>query len=126
MLDVVIGLQPAAEDALRKAGKTVPSPVALKLMVDTGAESTVIPPGIASQLGAQPVGVLNMTTPTSTRPCPIFAIRIILSTNVIIDAQVAEAPMQGAGQSYGLMGRDVLAFAVLTYLGPTETFSISF
>jgi len=120
---VLVGLP--VEQALQKAGTTVPPPVAVKAMIDTGASGSVIDPNTAKQLGLQPVGVVNIATPSSASvSCPQYVVRLLFPNNVVIQAIAIEAPMQGQ-QIQCLIGRDVPALGVLVYTGYLNQFSFS-
>lgn len=125
-MDLRIAVGAAAEQALRQAGTPVPQPVAALAMIDTGASGSVIRQGLAAQLGLQPVGVINVSTPSSTNvPCNQYVVRFLLPNNVIFETTAIEAPLQGQNIQC-LIGRDVLAHAVLVYVGYTNTFTLSF
>lgn len=58
------------EDAIKKAGGKIPDPVPAKGMIDTGASGSVIQPDLVEQLSLHPVGVVNISTPSSEDvPC---------------------------------------------------------
>jgi predicted aspartyl protease len=116
----------AVEDALAAAGDPVPSAVTVQAIIDTGASSTVVRTGTCRGLGLNPVGVINIHTPSSADvPCEQFSVRIAFPNNVQGTAIVTEAPMPGQGIQ-ALIGRDVLSQAVLVYIGFANTFSLSF
>ena len=68
---VMLGLLGAAEDALRAQNVPVPQPLQVTMMVDTDASGSVIAPGLAQQLGLQPVNVQQISTPSTTAPVPM-------------------------------------------------------
>lgn len=120
---VLVGLP--VEQALQRAGAPVPSPVAVKAMIDTGATASVIDPNTARLLGLQPVGVVAINTPSSTNvPCPQYVVRFLFPNNVLIQVIAIETPLQGQ-QIQCLIGRDVLALGVLVYTGYINQFSFS-
>lgn len=126
IIDLTIAMAGAAEQALVRAGEAVPSPIQIGAMVDTGASQTVIQHGIADQLKLQPIGVTTISTPSSTdMPCPVFAVRLLLPETVGIDMPVIEAPLQGQNIQ-GLIGRDLLKYGVLVYIGYKNQFTLSF
>ena len=95
-------------------------------MIDTGATSSVIRQGLAAQLGLNPVGVTYITTPSSTNvPCPEYLVRFVFPNNVLFETTVLEAPLQSQNIQC-FIGRDVLAHAVLIYIGYGNPFSLSF
>ena len=95
-------------------------------MIDTGATSSVIRQGLAAQLGLNPVGVTYITTPSSTNvPCHEYLVRLVFPNNVLFETTVIEALLQSQNIQC-LIGRDVLAHAVLIYIGYGNLFSLSF
>jgi hypothetical protein len=52
-------------------------------------------------------------------------VQMILPNQVVFDAKVIEAPLQGQ-HIQCLIGRDVLAHGVLIYIGYANQFSLSF
>lgn len=114
---------------LRAKGQPVPQPVKAVAMIDTGASGTVITPAIAAALGIQPVGVTNMSTPSTTTPVQsrIFNVDLTFLTNSVnLTGIVAiEAPL-GGQHIQCLIGRDILQNAVLVYVGYINQFTLSF
>lgn len=112
---------------MQAARQTVPNPVPATALIDTGASRTVIQTGTAAQLGLNPVGVVSVSTPSSTNvQCFAYAVGLILPNGVGIDGIVAiELPLTGQNIEC-LIGRDVLSMAVFVYTGGTNTFTISF
>ncbi len=95
-------------------------------MIDTGATSSVIQVGLAAQLGLNPVGVTYINTPSSTNvACHEYLVRLVFPNNVLVEATVLEAPLQGQ-HIQCLIGRDILAHGVLVYIGYGNLFSLSF
>lgn len=126
IVELRIAVGGAAEAALRKAGNSIPAPVPAVAMIDTGATGTVIRQGLAAQLGLNPVGVTYINTPSSTNvACYEYLVRLLLPNNVLVEATVLEAPLQGQ-HIQCLIGRDVLAHGVLVYIGYGNLFSLSF
>lgn len=116
----------ALETVLASHGQAVPPPAAALAMIDTGATGSVIQQGLAAQLGLNPVGVVQIHTPSSTNvACYEYAVRLVFPNNVVFEGTVIEAPLQGQ-RVQCLIGRDVLAQAVLVYIGYSNLFSLSF
>jgi hypothetical protein len=114
------------ETLLRQSNQPIPTAVPTLAMIDTGATGTVIRDDIPPRLGLQPVGVSFINTPSSTNVrCYEYMIRLIFPNNVVVEATVISAPLQGQ-QAQCLIGRDVLSHGVLIYIGYINTFSLSF
>jgi predicted aspartyl protease len=66
-------------------------------MVDTGAQTTVLSPDVARQLGLQPVGAVPIITPTTADPvmCNQFHINVYFSTDVIVENILAAQAVSG-------------------------------
>jgi predicted aspartyl protease len=123
---VNIAVSAAAETALSAAGQTVPTPIPVAALIDTGASVTAISQGIAQQLGLQPVGVLPVSTPSSVNTnMPLYAIRVLLAPNVVFEVTAIEATGLAAQGIGALLGRDVLKQAVFIYIGYANEFTIA-
>ncbi len=126
LVEMRVWIGTPVEEALSKSGTSLPDPVPVKAMIDTGATGSVIQPEIAKKLGLQPVGVAKISTPSSENvQCYQYAVRLIFPNNVIVEAIVVEAPLKGQ-QIQCLVGRDVLAHGVLIYTGYINQFTLSF
>ena len=121
-----VAVSASLENDFRKRGVQMPNPIAVHAMVDTGASVTVVRDDLPDQLGLQPVGVTSINTPSSTNvACYEYAVRLVLNNNVVIEATVIAAPLQGQNIQC-LIGRDILAHGILVYIGYANTFSLSF
>ena len=121
-----LALPVAAEAALVTAGQQLPNPVPAHAMGDTGAEISVLQQGLASRLGLPPSGMQYVTTPTAARLAySTYRARFVFPGGGAIETTVVETPLP-ARRVQCLLGRDVLAQAVFTYVGPSGLFSFSF
>ena len=126
VVEIRVAVGSAVEAALRATGTPIPGPLPSLAMIDTGATTSVIRQGLAAQLGLHAVGVTYVTTPSSTNvPCPEYMVRLVFPNNVLFETTVIEAPLQSQSIQC-LIGRDVLAHAVLVYIGYGNLFSLSF
>lgn len=114
---------------LPSLGQTVPAPVRLLAMVDTGASRTVVEEGRLSGLGTSPVGetaVHTVSTAGSPQTRTLYAVEVALArdvtgtlaTNLYV---AAVEDLSGLGVQ-ALLGRDVLARLRLEYNGPAREF----
>ena len=131
ILDVQISPSPMAIHAMQQAGTLVPAPISVSAMIDTGASNCVIQSGLPQQLGLFPVGSQLINTPSSENvACMQYLLRLSffptggLLMPVNFDSVFTEAPLKGQNIQC-LLGRDFLVHAVLTYIGPTNSFAIS-
>lgn len=108
------------------------------LLVDTGASHTNLDAGIIAKLGLQPTGSINVMTPTTGQtpiPQPTYDVDLVIQgfalpgmvglPHVVHNHSVSccDLSLQGID---GLLGRDVLALARMTYSGPDNHFLLSF
>lgn len=126
LVTVVLGVVSDAEAALRDRGEPVPQPLQATMLLDTGASRTVIAAGLAQRLGLRPVGVHRVSTPSTTTPLPmpVYRAKLTLSSGPAFETTVIEAPLGGQAIQ-GLIGRDVLAQAVLIYIGYANQFTLA-
>jgi hypothetical protein len=81
---------------------------------------------VIRQLGLEPIGVVNISTPSSESiRCYQYSVRLVFPNNVIVEAIAIEAPLKGQ-QIECLVGRDVLAHGVFVYTGYINQFTLSF
>lgn len=126
VVDLRIAVGTAVEAVLRTSSAPIPPPVPAVAMIDTGATGSVIRQDLAAQLGLNPVGMTYINTPSSTNvACYEYLVRLVFPNNVLFETTVLEAPLLGQ-HIQCLIGRDVLAHAVLVYIGYGNLFSLSF
>jgi hypothetical protein len=126
VLELQIAVTAAAEEAMERAGDPVPTPVRAIGMIDTGASVSLVRKGLLGPLGLHPVGVSRINTPGATSvACDQYEVRCVLPNNVVFEIPVLEAPLYSQ-HIQCLIGRDVLAQAVLIYIGYSNQFTLSF
>jgi hypothetical protein len=128
VLDVAITPTQSLAQQLQRKNQAVPAPVRVTALIDTGASGTVLTPAILQQLGVQPVGIVSMSTPSTTQPVPAaqYMVNVVFPNRVVVpNVVVMEAPLGGQNIQC-LIGRDILSAGVLVYLGHTNQFTISF
>lgn len=129
VVDITLSLTGAAQAALTQNTQPIPPPVNAQLLVDTGASHSCVASGVLGPLGLHPVGTLNINTPSSHNvACATYAVRLTLPYGGYLDTSVIETPPGGfAGQTvHGLLGRDILRYGILIYLGQRGQFTLSF
>lgn len=111
------------EDAARD-----PAPTKVSLMVDTGAECTVLEDQVLLGMGLSPIGFYPIVG-VSQKPedCPVYAIHVGLkmregsrqTSRFFAPLSVIGMPSPAAARQHvGLLGRDFLAHVLLRYDGP--------
>lgn len=112
--------------SIAASGREAHGPVGMLAVVDTGASNTVIQVGLAQSLGLEPVGTRLMNTPSSADfECLEYNVRIVLPNDVGFQLPVLEAPLEDQNIQC-MIGRDILAQAVLVYIGYNNQFTLSF
>ena len=85
--------------------------------------------GLLAPLGLHPVGTIGVNTPTDQGvACGLYAVRLTLPYGGYLDTTVIQSPPTGfGGQNIdGVIGRDVLAWGILIYMGQRGQFTLSF
>jgi predicted aspartyl protease len=121
---VQVRLASAAKSVKGKppAGETLP----LTALIDTGASSTVLKRGLPACLGLQPTSNAYVHTASSANVlCDEFAISLILPQGFKVRTTALELPLNTQGIDC-LIGRDVLAQCVMTYIGPENQVILAF
>jgi hypothetical protein len=131
VIDVQIGPTPMAIEQMQKSGTPVSAPISVSAMIDTGASNSVIHTGLPQKVGLYPVGSHLINTASSQDfPCMRYLLRMMFFPTggvmmpVFFDGLFTEAPLKGQNIQC-LLGRDFLVHAVLTYIGPTNSFVLS-
>lgn len=108
-------------------GKLVSArPVSLTALIDTGSSTTVLKRGIPSFLGIRPANSTYVNTAsTQGMRCYEFAVSIILPQGFKVRTTAVELPLHSQGIDC-LIGRDVLAQCVMTYVGSENQLILSF
>lgn len=121
---IAVGL--ALEEVLEHKGETIPTPVQIQAMIDTGATGTVVRSDLVHRLNLHPIGTTLIHTPSSTNiRCEQFLVRLILPNNIIKETVAIAAPLQNQHIEC-LIGRDILKHGVFIYTGYMNTFTLSF
>ena len=125
VLALRIGVGVDAEAALLRTGHPVPAAQSVRALIDIGAGRSLIRRGLAAQLGLTPVGVVEIDTPSSTDlEAAEYRVRFWLDHTIGLEVTALEAPIPG-DRLGALLGRDVLASAVLLYDGPSNRFTLT-
>ncbi len=131
---VKVTFQPAEQVAqwLKAQGKTTPA-FAAQLMVDTGAQSSLVDHAIPDALGISPLRMASVVG-VNQKPeeHPVYRMGMVLgmegrggkdTARVIFEADFIATP-SSPHQHSGLIGRDFLQHVKFIYDGPTGTFEI--
>lgn len=136
LIQIQIEVPSALAESLRLANQPIPNPVDGMALIDTGATITSIHAPILAGLGIQPVGIANVGTAGGPQqqstyparfsfpgtPLPGFELARVIGCD-LTGQTVLNQPQRPV---IGLIGRDVLAKAILVYNGSAGMFSLSF
>lgn len=128
IVEILVGPSQQLRQVIASTGQSLPAPVRAVAMIDTGASGTVLSPSIIQALGIQPVGVIQMSTPSTQQPITAHQYDVSMSfPNGVTVAQTlaTEAPL-GGQHIQCLIGRDILQHGVLVYIGYLNQFTLSF
>jgi hypothetical protein len=121
---VHVRITPAAKPIKGKRSPTKTLP--LTALIDTGASATVLKRGLPAWLGLQPTSNTYVHTASSANVlCDEFAISLILPQGFKVRTTALELPLNTQGIDC-LIGRDVLAQCVMTYVGPENQVILAF
>jgi len=133
LIQIQIEVPSVLAASLQAANLPIPNPVDGVALIDTGATITSIHADILIGLGINPVGVANVGTAGGPRqqstypakfsfpgtPLPGFELAQVIGCDLTGQMVGNQRPL------IGLIGRDVLANAVLVYNGSAGMFSLS-
>ena len=112
ILPARVGLTSGVEYIHRRAGRIVPAPVTIRLLIDTGATRTTLSPGILRHLDPSASADVRVNTPSEPFTSSLYWVRLDFPETrlrAIDHIQVARLEMPPALRHFdGLLGRDVL------------------
>lgn len=134
LLTVLVGVSTQRHARLIASGQPAPPMQSALMLVDTGATNTNLCSSILSHFNLSPTGEVAVLTP-STGSIPHKACTYDVSFGIIgrtsadthflpaVRVVASDFTAQGI---HGLIGRDILSRARLTYSGPDQFFYLSF
>ena len=128
VLECLVGPTRSRVAAAMANGSVIPSPVAIRAVVDTGASDSVLNSSLIHRLALEPRGRTWMRIPMGEQPIETrqYAVDLLLpSGEVLSEVAVLAADLEGHPVQ-ALLGRDVLSRAVLVYVGELNAYSLSF
>lgn len=133
VIDVLIGVSDAFAQHERSRGRSVPPPIRVSFLVDTGASVTVVTPQLVGRLRLQPRSGQQATTIAAgaTVHSHQYDVSLLIPSRnpgngndlKIGNLLVAELSLSGAPYA-GLIGRPVLRLMSLNYDGAAGTFRL--
>jgi hypothetical protein len=130
-----IGVSQARRQALLAAGQTVPAPINVQALVDTGATCTCVDPQVLKDLSLSPNGSATMITPSSgDHPIVVnqYDVSLVIPASqnqpplFHANIPVVESKLHKLQGFHMLLGRDVLKGCLLTYDGLSGLFSLAY
>lgn len=113
ILPAAVRLTLPAEHLRRRAGgQSVPAPIPIRLLIDTGSKRTTLIPGIVRHLNPPGGDSVRVTTPLTVGTSRLFWVRLefpeagLASFEHVQVARLAMPP--DLAQFHGLLGRDLL------------------
>ena len=112
ILSAQICLPSDREQVLRMLRRTVPAPVPVQLLIDTGSTRCSLLPSVLAQLNPKLVGAARLETSLAAADASLFLVRLEFPHTklaVIPEFVVARAPLPSTLSSFhGVIGRDLL------------------
>ena len=104
----------------------LPHPVTV--VVDTGAQTTVINQDVVKRLKLKPVGIAYINTPTTVTPveCQRYHINVYFPDDYVAENIFAVEAVMGEQPYQCLVGRDILRLGELQYRGFMNEFTLVF
>lgn len=132
IIDTTVAPSPAGANHLKTAGLQLPLPRQLKMLVDSGAETTVIDEDIATSFSLPYVGAAWARTMNGVRPARKYELTLTLFgsnsvswTSPPVHVMARRDAFVGAPYA-GLIGRDVLDLGLFILNGPAHHCTLSF
>lgn len=125
-MEVLFLVPKVTEDKLRSEGKTVPEPIKVKALVDTGASNCAVDKSIPTNLNLSPVDITTIKTASSKQhSCYRYYLRMVipLLNNYTYEDVFNALDFDEQGC---LIGRDFLQGGILVYVGYMNQFTLSF
>jgi hypothetical protein len=128
ILDVQLGNSPTGQRALRQHGQTVPAPILVRALIDTGSDMCALDAGLAATLRLSLIGMQFLSGgfaggSAALTAVPEYSAAIAFSHGVVLDITANEVPLPGGLQL--LIGRDLLAKAHFAYDGLGNSFTLT-
>lgn len=133
IVDATLAPSDGALQLLSQAGRLQPAPTQIKLLIDTGGESTAIDETLIDPWGLPYVSAGFVETMAGSKPVRYYDLSLRFTaadgrevwTFEPIVIMARRSPFQGMPYS-GLIGRDILDRVVFTYDGRAHRCSIDF
>ncbi len=132
LIDLAVGVSKPRADALMANSLSVPPPMRIRALIDTGASCTCVDSDVLSQLALSPTGNVQIHTPStsgSPHSCNQYDISLmLLHPNLTLTfgvVPVIESNLISQGIQ-ALIGRDLLTRCLFVYDGSAGAFALAF
>jgi hypothetical protein len=126
-LEMIIGLNDQGTAALVQAGTSIPAPLRIRALLDTGCDVTAVAPRIFQHFGLQPVLRSSTQTASASIVVDLYRISLGIPTSgfvrpnlLVTELAVSLLPVEV------LIGMDVLRECLLIVDGPGQQFTLGF
>jgi hypothetical protein len=133
VVDVLIGLPGSAMQSLQQSGQSIPPPLLIRGLLDTGADATALSAACAQRLGLSPIARVSTQTAAGSVIVDQFEISFSISaphrTGGVLSVRPDLRVTQWLNPSPGLdalVGMDVLSEGLLIFDGPGRQFTLAF
>jgi hypothetical protein len=135
LLEVTLEVTAKRSAALLGTNQTPPSPLLVKLLIDTGAQVSAVEETFAIQLGLRPKRFVSLAgISQQAQLCPVYAMTLAFAMvddtgqkkEVAISSEVVGVSSPPNPHTHvGVLGRDILSHFRLLYEGDTGLFELS-
>ena len=125
-LPIQIGIPGALARFLTEQNQKIPPPVAGYCLIDTGASVSSVDENVIDNLGVQPIGKIDISTPDKKGARYVYPALFIFPAPLptIEFSRVASLKLSHL-KIIALLGRDFLGMTTLFYNGQGATFTLS-
>lgn len=139
VVDILVSVTRAWSESAADEGRELPSPVALRGLLDTGSDCCYVQTGTAGALGLLPMEICQVTTLGPPQDVTFYSMKItLLGTDGSVlgswEGLVGEEDLTGESHSEGgcgsshqaVIGREGLADTTFVYSGTECSFELRF
>jgi hypothetical protein len=132
---VFVGVSSRRRRLLIKNQFSVPDPVPVRALIDTGADVSGFTPRVFTELDLTPVAKIDLLTPSTPHDAPHKADLYDVTLHLVAEGRMCAFPdsrvmaadcwLPGEGIE-ALIGRDILDLCFFQYFGQDRAFSLAF
>jgi hypothetical protein len=134
VLNAVVTVSKERSAALAAAVQSVPKPVPITALVDTGASCTCVDPSVLTALNLTPTGIVLLNTPSTggtPHQAEQFDVALIIPAPsgpalVFRTIPVVASELLTSQGFHALIGRDILDQCLFSYNGSIKLFTLAY